>query len=788
MKKLTLALFMLIVFCNISFAKPILTKSKYLIATLLDGATGTVSPGTNTYPLAYYADRDAESATESDYWIIKEQGSNEYTFQNASTLQYIRHDNTSTSDRTALVLTDAIQADKSTSFTLDLKESSNLCYYVIRSVVNPEKVWNRRETAYETIFPVGVFAGSGTANECFILYDSEGNPAIDDTKTGPVLPSTDVKTLGSFTNYAHWLTFDGKTPVVDTSAKEFYLSVPEGKIGTDVILTVNYSLMDAACKLYIDNTEIVSGTTCNFSNVTAAKSYPVEIRNGTTVVASGTILFSCLPLIQIYSSSAIGTVYNLTRIAVTEPDKTDTTEVILSDIKTRGAYSSTFPKKSYALKLKDVDGVTSIDRSFLGFRSDNNWILDAMFVDPGRMRNRVSTDLWNDFSTRPYHASSEPTMINGTRGSFVEVFLNDSYNGLYCMTEKVDRKQLKLKKLKYSTDLTTVTQRGGLYKADQWSTGTLLGYNFLNSGLPMYDNNSAVWSGYEAKYPDMDDGEPIQWKPLYDAIYTSSYLTNDATFRANVATCYDLPVFLDYYLFIELMLASDNHGKNTYLYVYDQTVSSKLSLAPWDLDGTWGRRWDGTTNLTVPNQDFDSFITTYEHAQNNLFLRLRRLNLDGYTTKLKDRYKELRGSYFSYSSLMERFRKYNDLFDKSGAASRERKRWNMEDNSTEINFLSTWITDRLSYLDNQYLGGQYVGNAVIDVSASKIKFAPNPVRDVLTVFNLTAGEKVQVISLQGDILIQTQSNGGNEVVNMSGLASGVYLIKAGQEVSKLIKK
>ncbi|MDD2417395.1 MAG: T9SS type A sorting domain-containing protein, partial [Parabacteroides sp.] len=79
-------------------------------------------------------------------------------------------------------------------------------------------------------------------------------------------------------------------------------------------------------------------------------------------------------------------------------------------------------------------------------------------------------------------------------------------------------------------------------------------------------------------------------------------------------------------------------------------------------------------------------------------------------------------------------------------------------------------------------------NAVIDVSASKIKFAPNPVRDVLTVFNLTAGEKVQVISLQGDILIQTQSNGGNVVVNMSGLASGVYLIKAGQEVSKLIKK
>lgn len=41
-------------------------------------------------------------------------------------------------------------------------------------------------------------------------------------------------------------------------------------------------------------------------------------------------------------------------------------------------------------------------------RSDNNWILDAMAVDRARMRNRVSTDLWLAFSTKPYHAAYTP--------------------------------------------------------------------------------------------------------------------------------------------------------------------------------------------------------------------------------------------------------------------------------------------------------------------------------------------------------------------------------------------
>ncbi len=151
-------------------------------------------------------------------------------------------------------------------------------------------------------------------------------------------------------------------------------------------------------------------------------------------------------------------------------------------------------------------------QKFYGTQKRQCMDLDAMYIDPARMRNRVSTDLWLDFSKPVYYAQSEPGMFNGTRGFFVEVFLNNTYNGLYCMTEKIDRKQLNLKKLKYSADSTTVTQRGALYKASSWSIGTQLGNpnTWGTSTLPAYDNKSESWTAFEVKYPDLGDGEPVE--------------------------------------------------------------------------------------------------------------------------------------------------------------------------------------------------------------------------------------------------------------------------------------
>ena len=217
MTKNTLVILLLAV-CNCLYCKPVLTTSKYLISTLYDAATGSIILGNSTYALAYNQNNDIESAKASDYWNIKDLGNNEYCFQNASTLQYIKYDATATSDRSALTLVNSLQTDKSTSFTLELKENNNLCYYIIRSCINTAKIWDRRTSISDLVYPVGVYEGTGSNNEQFIFYDLEGNSVVDNSKTGTNLSNLGMS-LGSFSNYINTLTFNKSKSVTRSNSE-----------------------------------------------------------------------------------------------------------------------------------------------------------------------------------------------------------------------------------------------------------------------------------------------------------------------------------------------------------------------------------------------------------------------------------------------------------------------------------------------------------------------------------------------------------------------------------------
>ena len=164
--------------------------------------------------------------------------------------------------------------------------------------------------------------------------------------------------------------------------------------------------------------------------------------------------------------------------------------------KTRGATARSYlMKPSLNMKLRTADYAEEADSSLLGMRSCSSWILDAMSIDKARMRNRISTDLWNDFSTASYIRAFEPTALNGTRGQFVEVFYNHRYQGVYCMTEKIDRKQLQLRKFMNGQ------MRGVLYKTNKWNT--------LVATSPVPTNTQSIWNGIEISYPNLEDGEPV---------------------------------------------------------------------------------------------------------------------------------------------------------------------------------------------------------------------------------------------------------------------------------------
>ena len=143
-------------------------------------------------------------------------------------------------------------------------------------------------------------------------------------------------------------------------------------------------------------------------------------------------------------------------------------------IRYRGASSLKYEKKSFAIKLLDSDG-EDLDANIFGIRKENDWILDAMAIDRIRMRNRVCFDIWNEISRTPYPTDFDNR--NGTLGYFVEVYLNGEYHGLYCMTDKIDRKLLGLKKAKELSDGSPYV-RGVLYKGEAWTDATSMrGYD-----------------------------------------------------------------------------------------------------------------------------------------------------------------------------------------------------------------------------------------------------------------------------------------------------------------------
>ncbi|MBQ9640199.1 MAG: CotH kinase family protein [Bacteroidaceae bacterium] len=362
----------------------------------------------------------------------------------------------------------------------------------------------------------------------------------------------------------------------------------------------------------------------------------------------------------------------------------DSGTVMQADIRWRGATSLRYQKKSYAIKLKDASG-NKLDASLLGMRSDNSWILDAMAVDKARMRNRVSTDLWLDFSRKPYYFAQEPELVNGTHGKFVEVYLNGRYDGLYCLTEKVDRKQLKLKK--YKND----TVRGILYKATthcyMWEE---------NESKYAYDNTKPTWAGWEVQYPDVEDGEPIDWAPLVNTTHWLTFAPYEAI-DDSLQDVVDMPLWADYFLLVDLMLGNDNAAKNVLASYYDLTKpGQKLVVTPWDMDATWGRSWKADT-LSAYRE------TGLYHNIHGKFLYARSDSALIYGP----RYSQLRQTYFSADSLKKYFKTYFDLFRTTGAAERETQRWSGVDGieldfDAEEAYIYEWIDQRLAFLDEYY--------------------------------------------------------------------------------------
>lgn len=400
-----------------------------------------------------------------------------------------------------------------------------------------------------------------------------------------------------------------------------------------------------------------------------------------------------LPIIKL--SGDFGYEYQDGIVSIIYPDGSSQ-DSLTARIKWRGGTTNADDKHKRNYKIKFTD-----DHRFFGLRNDDSWILDAGQADVYRLRNLIATELWNDFATKPYYIDKEPEALSGIRGKVVEVYLNDEYRGIYSFTENMDRKQMKLKK--FDKDGTI---RGILWKSK--------GYNssLMNIVPETYNNKEPMMDVFEAKYPDLEDLDSTDYHTLWNAI---NFVVNssDIEFENHIHDYFDIPVVIDYYLFVVLLNAIDNEGKNMYWAVYDQTKNKMITPAVWDLDISMGARSAEKYNKDYSSPEYDTGDVIY------LITRLKQLNVDHFNDKVFSRYDELRKTVFSEDSLQKRYQYYYNLLKATGAAEREKEKWSMDsdidgaiiDFDSEIAYIKNWITHRIKYLDEQKF---YYHNSLIN--------------------------------------------------------------------------
>ncbi len=236
-------------------------------------------------------------------------------------------------------------------------------------------------------------------------------------------------------------------------------------------------------------------------------------------------------------------------------------------IEIRGSSSQSLPKKQYGFETVKADNSNN-NVSLLGMPEENDWVLNGFAFDASMMRDYLSYNLSRQIGNY------------APRQRYCEVIINNDYQGLYVLQEKIkiDDNRVNITKME-TTDISGEALTGGyLIKADKvtaedpssWTMPTHLG------GIADFIHED----------PKPSEIYPSQRTYIRSVFNSLAFTTNNAAIATGFPSVIDVPSFIDFMLVNELAANVDAYQFSTF---FHKDRNSKLRAGPlWDLNLTFG--------------------------------------------------------------------------------------------------------------------------------------------------------------------------------------------------------
>ena len=295
-------------------------------------------------------------------------------------------------------------------------------------------------------------------------------------------------------------------------------------------------------------------------------------------------------------------------------------------------------KHSYKVEFtRTEDGKKKIPQNVPGLGQTDEIILLAMGFDPNMVRDRLSWSMIERIW--PKDEAFAPV-----GREYVEVFVNDAYQGAYLMMVPFDRRA-EIEKAGAGS-----AQRDSLYR----------------SVIAAVDKGRPIDEGYELFIaPDAEN--PFAGLQTYLRLDDGEM--DDETFCREGAAHIDVPSLMRYTLLVQGMALCDNIFNNMYVWAHETAAGVVYRFIPWDMDLSWEKE---------PGAYWDCWMI------DALACRVIELDVSGARGELAAQWRRMSEAGFTIDAVREELALYQHELTDSGAFLRDAERWGKEQDEMDV--------------------------------------------------------------------------------------------------------